>query len=204
MDRQLCKLALECFGSAAIDYLPDILELFEKYGKSVGTLVKMLRDGTVKFKEEKEKLEFERLKEEAREEVKEIANKQKAPEFADCVIFTCKRHVILREEQKDLLRSFLLREWQDFDACAQSEIIDFLETYMGGDIDVTSVDECQIGDTYLNFTFSDECGTREIRYDEDVKKDMAALIKIFNQVLEDEVFDYYLVTGHEDSWFDEA
>lgn len=198
MNRQQCKLALECFCSVTMNYLPDVLEPFGVYGKALGSLIKMIRDGTAKFKE----AEFARKKEEAVEQVKEIADKQKPPKFADGVIFTCKRGVALNEQQQDLLRSLFAQELQDLEEVCQLGLNEFAENYMGASINTDCGDECQIGSTYLNFTFCDECGSREIPYGDAVKKDMDSLMGIVNKVLGATAFDYYLVVGHDESWFD--
>lgn len=209
MVRQTCSLALRCFGSVTIDYLPDILEPFGTYGKALGTMVKMVKDGIGRFKEEKEKLEkqgmqlpslFEEVKRKAFEELKQFSDKLEIPKFMDCVVFTCKYGTALSEEQQELLRKVFLQEQEGLDKESLLVVTEFLKEYMGGAVEVDCVDDCQIGDTYINFNFFDEYGEQEHPYE---KEDMDLVMETLNNILGVEMFDYYLVSGHDESWLND-
>lgn len=196
MDREMCIQAVKCFGNVAIDYLPDILEPFGKYGRVIGSLVKMVKEGVVAVNNELEakkdkQMAFEKIKQEAFEELKEISSKLKNPEYVDCVVFLCNKKVVLNEEQKEILRAVLLQEYISGET-ESLEIIDiFIRQYMGETIDVNSVDDCEIADTYISFTFNPYA---EFPYD---KEDMDLVMGALNRLLEVDIFDYYIVDGHD-------
>lgn len=198
MDREACICAVKCFGSVAIDYLPDILEPFSKYGRALGSLVRMVKDGTIAVKnglsalESQRQQEFEKTKQEAYEELKNICNDSKTPMFADVVVFSCKSGVALSQEQRERLKAVLLQEYESDDSRSLLIISEFLKQYMGETIDVDSEDDCEIGDTYINFTFNPY---EEHPYD---KENMDLVMEALNNFLGAEVFDYYLVDGHDE------
>lgn len=200
MDCEACICAMKSFGNVAVDYLPDVLEPFSKYGKAIGTLVKMVKEGKAAVEKELSDLEdrrgqeFEAVKKEAYEEFKILCDGVKKPVYADVVIFYCKNALDLSSEQKELIKMVLLQEYESDDNRCLEVISAFLEKYMGGSIDVESADDCEIGDTYVNFTFSPY---EEHSYN---AEDMNAIMEALNSFLEVDVFDYFMVGGHDESW----
>lgn len=183
-------------GNDTIDHLPDLLEAFQPYGHSIGTLVQVIRNGARTIKEVASGCDMEEVQQEIKAEYEKIG----VPTYMDCVVFLCSKGMVLGQEQKNILESVLKQEYDSEDVKALQVIEAFINHYMGEIINVGNVDECEIGNRYINFQFNDDGGYREYPYDED---DLNLVMSALNGLLGDAYFDYYLVDGHDESWLGE-
>lgn len=193
ISREDAMIILKCVGDETISNLPTILEPFSKYGKAIGICVKAMRDGLSKAEE------IRKLKTEVVKEIKAETAALKPPKYMDCVIFTPKQGYLLTEDQMNILKAVLLQEYDSDDERSLTIAGEFIRQYMGGEINVDSTEECEIRNAYVSFNFFGEYKEDEHSYDEE---DMQLVMEAFNAFLAEEVFDYFLVTGHEESWID--
>ena len=80
---------------------------------------------------------------------------------------------------------------------SQNVISAFIDEYMGGEIDIESVDDCEIGEDYISFNFCDMGGIEEFPYD---KEDAELIMKALNKLLGEHIFDWYLIDGNMETW----
>lgn len=191
---ELIKL-LMCIGSEASENLPEIVEPFSKYGKSIGTMIKAVKDGIDNYNKSK----TEQLVSDVKDEIKEMLNQTTRPNYMDCVMYSCKKGYILTEEQQDDLACILAHEFESDDVESLFVIGSFIGDYMGGHIEVDSEDDCSIGCDYLCLNFFVE--EDEYPYNEDA---IRQFMNAINTLLGVDAFDYYVVDGQmesrEDNW----
>lgn len=139
--------------------------------------------------------EFDIKKQEACEAVKEESSKIKPPKYMDYVVFTCKKGVALNTEQKEALEAVLSEDYENNNSSSWESIHDFIEQYVGWPVQVGNVDGCIIGNTYISFNFFTEYG-EEYLYD---KEKLNSVVGAMNKLLDVNLFDGYLVDGHDES-----
>lgn len=191
---------LKCFGSAGAEDVESILEKIPVYGGLMSEIVKTAKKGYKRYIElypdreisEEEKREI--LLEELKKAIKEKEASEGRPPYMDCVIYLCRKGYLLSEEQKEDISLVLEQEMECSDEESQKIIDLFIDEYMGGNLDVDNVDECSIGDDYIEFNF---CDVDEHKYDEE---DLKLIMKALNGILGEEVFDFYHADGHTESW----
>lgn len=191
MQRKEAIKLLKCIGNKTIDNLPEILEPFSAYGKSVGVFIKAVKDGVCDYNS------LNSIKEEVKKELREAVEKEPIPQYMDCIIFGCREGCKLDEAQKESLRQILTLQSVDGDVENRKIISAFIDEYMGGEINVESTDECEIGEDYISFNFCDMAGTKEFPYDEE---DAELVMGALNKLLKKELFDWYLIDGHMESY----
>lgn len=191
MQRTAVIQLLKCIGSETIDNLPEILEPFLKYGKSVGAFIKAVKGGVCDYNS------LNSMKEKAKKELIEAAENELVPKYMDCIIFGCRKGCRLRVVQKESLHRILTRQLADGDMESRKLISAFIDEYMGGEIDMENTDECEIGEDYISFNFCDMAGTKEFPYDEE---DAELVMGALNKLLNEKLFDWYLIDGHMESY----
>lgn len=191
MKRTKAIQLLKCIGSQTIANLPEILEPFSKYGKSVGALIKALKDGVCDYNS------LNSMKEEVKKELIEAVEKEPIPKYMDCIIFGCRKGCQLAAVQKESLHQILTLQLADGDMESRKLISAFIDEYMGGEIDMENTDECEIGEDYISFNFCDMAGTKEFPYDEE---DAELVMGALNKLLNEKLFDWYLIDGHMESY----
>lgn len=182
---------LKCVGNRTVDNLPEILEPLSKYGKSIGTLIKAVKDGVCDYNS------LNSIKEEVKKELRKAAEKEPIPKYMDCIIFGCREGCQLGSVQKESLQQILTLQLADGDVESQNIISTFIDKYMGGEIDMESTDECEIGEDFISFNFYDMAGTKEFPYDEE---DAELVMGALNKLLDEKLFDWYLADGHMESY----
>lgn len=189
MRSELMKV-LMCIGNEASENLPEILEPFSKYGKSIGTMIKAVKDGIDNYNKSK----AEQLVADVKDEIKEMLNQTTTPNYMECVMYSCRKGYVLTQEQQENLSCILSRDFESDDTESLSVIGNFIGAYMGGSIEVDSEDDCSIGCDYLclNF-FVDE---DEYPYNED---DIRQFMDAVNKLLGVDAFDFYVVDGQMES-----
>lgn len=192
------KNLLKCFGSAGIDNIENILEKFPNYGGLIKELYLTYKEGCRRYielhsdREISEEKKQEILLEEFKKAIKKKEASEGRPPYMDCVLFLCKQgYSLSKEQQKDI--RLILTAPDDLENCDKESIDtveDFIDTYMGSEIDCDNVDECSIGDEYISFNF--------LEYDDHEynEEDMQSLMKALNNLLGEEAFDFYHVDGH--------
>ncbi len=188
MERNEVIGLFRCIGSAVAENLPEILEPFSKYGSSIGAIIKAVNSGAEDYK---------KLKKKAVEEIKQKVAETPNPNFMDCVIFTCKEGG-LTQKQQDMLVEILQRNFDSENENALAVIDEFISYYMGGNVEINSEDDCDIGTDYLYFNFY--CDGVEIDEFPCDAEDMKILKGTLNLLLGEEVFDDFLISGHDKSW----
>lgn len=179
--------AVRCIGDEVIDKLPAIIEPLP-CGKSVGTLVKAIKDGIHKYSNE----DVKKMMNEAKDEIKDTLKNTEHPEYMTNFLYTCKTGYCLSEEQKENLALILERDFPSNDESSLSIIGEFIDEYMGGSVDVNNEDECNIGNDYIYFNFF-------IDYDDVFEYDkeyIDLVMNALNSLLGTEVFDYGVAGGY--------
>jgi hypothetical protein len=197
MGKELVVLS-KCIGNAVIDDLPEILEPLSKYGAPIGKLVQSFIKGYSDYKAKKEG-HFQnegQIWQEADAILKAAAKAQKPPVYADYVILFCKDRQSFSNEQKENLQDILQQEFSSTDTRSLDIIRLFADEYMGSEIDVENVDECNIGDSCLSFNFFNDFEETERRYDEEVQEDVELVMQALNALLGVNILDCAVVGGH--------
>lgn len=189
MQREEAIKLLKYIGISTADNLSEILEPVSKYGKSIGLLIKAVKDGVNEYS-------LNALKEDAKKEVRDAVDKEPVPNYMDCMIFFCKEGCRLDDAQKERLQQILTLQLADGDVESRKRIDEFVADYMGGEINLDSEDECEIGEDFIGFNFCDMLGTQEFPYN----REYAELVMgALNKLLGEELFDWCLIDGHMDS-----
>ncbi len=178
---------LKCVGKATARKLPEIIELLPVYGKSLGTALTAVRQGIDDYRNQKISAdEYRQIKSAFDDTVKKEAVQVKPPTYMDCVIFRCKSGYVLSDTQQDILADVFGGKEEE-----TGIISVFIENYMGGVI--CEDEDYSIGDDYVGMNFMEY---DEYPYDEEV---LCQLKQALNKLVGCDAFDYFVVSGHEDS-----
>lgn len=196
MERDTIVRVIQAMGNATVEELPNILEPFTKYGKSIQSVIKIVREGLRNAKNLEEKMQVCKT---AKEQLLELNAQYGPPNYMNSVLYICKDGVFLTTPRQEKLKQILQQELQSDDERSCLLIAEFIRQYMGGEIDVESIDECSIGNDYLSFYFFDD-GVNEYPYDEEALK---LIMEAINSLMEEEIFDNYVSDGHMESYEEE-
>ena len=137
------------------------------------------------------------MEKEVKKELRNFAEKEPIPKYMDCIVFCCREGYQLGDVEKNSLQQILTQQLADGDVESQNVISAFIDEYMGGEINMESVDDCEMGEDYISFNFCDMGGTEEFPYD---KEDAELIMKALNKLLGEHIFDWYLIDGHMETW----
>lgn len=187
---ELFKL-LKCVAEATAEKLPEIIEPLPVYGKVLSKALEAFRQGIEDFKEQKISAdELNQLTATFNDAAKEVASQAETPVYMDCVIFRCKSGCTLSDDQKSMLSSVFKDELED-----ESVVIsDFILDYIGGD--ANEDDDYSIGDDYVGFNFM---MYEDHPYNEEV---LSQLKKAINELIGCDALDYFVVSGHDEKYFE--
>ena len=92
MKREDIIKVLCCISNEVVDNLPEMLDSFAPFGKSIGLLVQSLRNGMQKIDKDREDV--------LKEELRNMVSQTKIPKYMSCVMFTSPRGMLCQKSNR--------------------------------------------------------------------------------------------------------
>lgn len=183
---------MKCIEDDTIDHLPDLLEPFKPYGRAIGALVQVIRNGGRTIQDVVAECNIEDI----HKEMRDLYEKLGAPYYMSCVVYLCSKGKELKQEQKEILEEILLQKYDSLSRESLHVVEAFISKYMGENVDQGNIHDYKFGRNSITLYFEEFGGTKEFRYN---KGDLNLMKSALNTLLGEEVFDYFLVDGHDES-----